>query len=426
MAHAATGDRRLPSAAVSEERLWTYHMEMAKIGATDRGGCDRPGLGPEDTESRALFAKWGREAGLQCAVDAIGNVFVRRPGTDPDAPPVITGSHLDTQPKGGRFDGIFGVLGGLEALQAVDDAGIETRRTLEAVAWTNEEGSRFVPGCLGSECYVHPDHLERLLAVTDDEGIVLGDALALQLKTLSDLDSRPLGGPAFAFIEAHIEQGPILEDEDKVIGVVTGITGGRRFTVDVYGEPAHSGTTTRKRRKDAFVSTVRIVSALHEVFHDAEDNNRFTIGRFELEPGSPYIVPRHVRFYIDFRTGDAEVLERLGNQVDRICQDHAAPCTVTVHQFNHVLPRMFTDEVPDRIEEATKRLGHPYMRIFSGAGHDAQNFVGVCPTGMIFVPCEDGVSHAEHENAKPADLAAGVQVLADVMVELANDEYPRS
>ena len=420
MGKAIGGATGYASDAVNEERLWGRHMDMAKIGATAKGGVNREALTPEDAEARALFVTWGRELGFQCSIDDIGNIFVRRPGSDADAAPVVTGSHLDTQPNGGRFDGIFGVLAGLEALQAAEDAGIATRRPLDAVVWTNEEGSRFVPGCLGSECFVHPDRLDRLLAITDADGVVLADALAKATEKLPGIAHRPLGGEVAALVEAHIEQGPVLEDAGKTIGVVTGITGARRYVVDVRGENAHSGTTTRKRRKDAFVAAVAMINALHRVFHDPEDKVRFTIGRFAVEPNSPYVVPGRVSFTIDFRQPGADILERLGGQVETICQENSGPCAVTVEEINRVTPKKFDGLVPDTILSITRCLGYPHMHIFSGAGHDAQNFAAYCPTGMIFVPCEGGVSHSEVENATPSDLAAGARVLADVMVEIAN------
>jgi len=406
--------------AVSEERLWRRHMEMAKIGATPGGGCDRPALSPADAEARSLFIGWARERGFDCSTDAIGNLFVRRPGRDSDAAPVMTGSHLDTQPKGGRFDGIFGCLAGLEVLEAVADAGLKTRRSLDAVVWTNEEGSRFVPGCLGSECFVHPARLDARLAVRDTDGIALADALDAVRAAMPPLSPRALGRPVAAFVEAHIEQGPILEAEGRTIGVVTAIAGARRFCVEVVGEPAHSGTTPRARRKDAFVAMVRMANALHQMFHDPADEVRFTIGRLLVEPNSPFVVPARVTFFIDFRSPEQEVLDRLGPEVERLCRENAGPCAVTVTEIKKAPVRCCASEVPEAVERAAERLGYSHRRMVSGAGHDTRNVIGYCPAGMIFVPCERGISHAETENAKPSDLAAGARVLAAVMVEFAD------
>lgn len=408
------------AARVDEARLWQRHMDMARIGATPKGGNNRQALGPEDAEARSLFVAWGRELGFDCETDPLGNIFVRRPGTDRDAPPVMTGSHLDTQPTGGRFDGIYGCLAGIEVLQAAEEAGVETRRPLEAVVWTNEEGSRFMPGCLGSTGFAQPARLGELLAIEDADGITVGAALADTLKRMPKLGARPLGIPVHAFVEIHIEQGPILEAAGKVIGVVTGIQGARRYRVEVTGEDAHSGTTPRSRRKDAFFAALDVIGALRPAFYDSEDVIRFTIGRMVVEPGSPFVVPGRVVFSIDFRHPDLATLERLGSRIEGICRANAGPCAVRVEEIVRVKPTKFEGLVPETAHAAVERLGYPYMHILSGAGHDAQNLAPLCPTGMIFVPCEGGRSHNEIENAKPSDLAAGARVLAETMVEIAN------
>ena len=414
-------DKRV-SDFVNEERLWRFHMEMAKIGATALGGNNRQALSPEDADARTLFVKWARERNFEVSMDEIGNVFVRRPGTDPKAPPVLSGSHLDTQPTGGRFDGIYGCLGALEVLHAVEDSGIQTKRSIEACVWTNEEGTRFSPGCLGSDAFAHPKNLRKFLAIKDKEGVTVGDALADTKKRMPKVDPRPLGFPLHAFVEAHIEQGPILEAKQKTIGVVTGIQGARRYTVTVTGENAHSGTTPRSRRKDSFFAAVDMVNALKPMFteNDPDDILRFTIGRFEVHPGSLYVVPGQVIFGIDVRHPSTETLEGLGSQIEGICKKHAGPCTVEVKEIVRVTPTPFVGMVPEIFDKATKELGYPYMRILSGAGHDSQNVAPLCPTGMIFVPCEGGRSHNEIENATPGDLAAGARVLAEAMVEMAN------
>lgn len=408
------------AAAVNEQRLWQRHMEMAKIGETPKGGVNRQALTPDDIRARALLADWAAELGFACAMDAIGNMFVRRPGTEPDAAPVMTGSHIDTQPSGGRFDGIYGVLAGLEALQAVDDAGLATRRPLEAVVWTNEEGSRFMPGCMGSSVFVEPGRLEPMLRSEDLDGVTVAKALAELKAALPALRARPPGSEVAAFVEAHIEQGPELEATNNTIGIVTGIQGTRRFQIEVDGEDAHAGTTPRKRRKDALSAAVAMVAGLERLMHDKEDTVRFTVGRFVVSPNAPSVVPGRVMFTIDFRQPQQEVLTRLGDQVQTVCQENAKACTVTVTETSRTSPIRFEGLVPDTILSVARRLELPHMHIFSGAGHDAENLFNLCPTGMIFVPCERGISHNEAENATPYDLAAGTRVLAEVMVEIAN------
>lgn len=408
------------AAAVNERRLWQHHMEMAKIGETPKGGVDRQALTPEDVRARALLADWAAELGFECTMDEIGNMFVRRQGTERDAAPVMTGSHIDTQPSGGRFDGIYGVLAGLEALQAVEDAGLATRRPLEAVVWTNEEGSRFMPGCMGSSVFAEPGLLEQMLCSEDMDGVTVTKALTELGVAMPAVRARPLGGEVAAFIEAHIEQGPELEATNNTIGVVTGIQGTRRFLIEVHGEDAHAGTTPRKRRKDALSAAVAMVAGLERLMYDEHDTVRFTVGRFVVSPNAPSVVPGHVAFTIDFRQPEQEVLTRLGDQVEAVCRANAKACAVGVSETSRTEPTKFEGLLPDTIDSVAKRLGLPRMHIFSGAGHDAQNLFKVCPTGMIFVPCEKGISHNEAENATSYDLAAGARVLAEVMVEIAN------
>ena len=411
------------STRVDERRLWDRHMEMAKIGATAKGGCNRAALTDLDIEARALFTGWARALGFTCAIDPAGNLFARREGRDPDAPPVVSGSHLDTQPSGGRFDGIFGVLAALEALEAIETAGIDTARPLEAAVWTNEEGVRFQPGCLGSLAFTYPDRHEAVLDTVDADGVTLRQAVARYRERVPDLGRYPPHRPIHAYVEAHIEQGPILERRGKTVGIVTGIQGSRRFEVEVHGEDAHSGTTPRAGRKDALSAAVAMIGALEEVLHDdPEDITRFTVGRFVVSPNALAVVPGYVMFTIDFRQPHDDVLVRLGDRVEGICEANAGACEVVVTETSHTPNVRFEGLVPETILAMAERLRVPHMHIFSGAGHDAKHIVDLCPTGMIFVPCEKGISHNEAENASPSDLAAGARVLADTLVKLANHE----
>jgi N-carbamoyl-L-amino-acid hydrolase len=406
------------TAAIDEQRLWERHMAMAKIGATPRDGVNRQAFSPEDGQARQLLVAWARELGFEVSIDAIGNLYVRRPGTDPQATPVLTGSHLDSQPTGGKFDGAYGVLAGFEALQALQQARVNTRRPVEVVVWSNEEGSRFQPGCMGSAVFTGKRHLHDLCTVTDRHGVTVGEALQATLAATPDLPHRPLGFPVAAYLEAHIEQGPLLEAAGVPIGVVTGIQGSHRYTVDVLGEEAHAGTAPLRTRKDALKAAAAMVGALEVAMADDTDTVRFTVGRFEVHPGSPNTVPGRVFFTIDFRHPQPAVIERLTRQIEPVCQAHARGCQVTVTRISNVSPTHFGPEVVNLVRQHAAALGFRHMDVFSGAGHDAMYLATVCPTGMIFVPCEKGVSHNEAEHARPADLAAGARVLAACLVDL--------
>jgi beta-ureidopropionase / N-carbamoyl-L-amino-acid hydrolase len=401
-------------------RLWRTLMEMAEIGATPKGGVKRVTLTEEDRQGRLLFQRWCEELGLKVRVDSMGNMFARRDGRDPARPPVLMGSHLDSQPTGGKFDGAYGVLAGLEVLEALEDLGLPTRRSIEAVAWTNEEGSRFQPGAMGSAAFVGRMNLAVLLDTVDRAGVRLGDALQATLAATREPARRALGFAVAAYVEAHIEQGPLLEAERKVIGAVTGIQGSRWFAVEVKGEEAHAGTTPLKIRKDALKAALSMVAALEALMQDDSDIVRFTVGRFEVSPNSPNTVPGRVFFTVDFRHPDPAVLARLGDRIEPLCRAQARGCAVTVTPTFDAPPTQFAPAIVAAVSAAAARLDLPHMDIFSGAFHDAKFIAEVAPTGMIFVPCERGVSHNPAENAKPSDLAAGARVLAEVLAELAD------
>jgi N-carbamoyl-L-amino-acid hydrolase len=406
---------------VSEERLWRRHMEMARIGAIPGNGVNRAALSKEDIAARKVLIGWARERNFEVGVDAIGNLFVRRPGSDAAAAPVMTGSHMDSQPRGGRFDGIFGVLAGLEALQAMDEAGVKTRRPIELVAWTNEEGGRFPPCTMGSAVHTGAHGLEEFLDVKDNEGVLLRDALAQTLAATPDVARRPMQTPAAAYIEAHIEQGPLLENTGKTIGVVTGIQGLRWFNVEVFGKTDHAGTTPLALRQDALRDAVNIIGALHELTRDATDTVRFTVGRMLVTPNSPNSVASHVLFSVDVRHPDPATVDRLAGAVEPTARQAAKQCTVKVTPTLRDGPCVFDPGVVDAVARAADELRLPSLRLASGASHDAMYMARVCPAGMIFVPCEKGVSHNEAENAKPADLAAGARVLTAALLELAGE-----
>ena len=407
--------------AIREERLWRRHADMAKLGGTPKGGVNRQALSAEDAAARNLLGSWAKARGFSISTDAIGNLFVRREGSDPNALPVMSGSHMDSQPTGGRFDGMYGVLAAFEALEALEDAGVKTKRPVVAVAWTNEEGSRFQPGAMGSAVFAGHNDLDQMLQVTDWKGVVLKDALAETLKAApAPMREGKPGFPLDGYVEAHIEQGPRLENAATTIGVVTAIQGSRRYIVTTEGEEAHAGTTPRAARKDAFAAALRIAQAMYEATTDKDDMLRFTIGRVDVGPGSPNTVPGKTVFTIDMRHPDDAVLDVHEAKLKEIVAAKAAPCTGGIERVVAVPPTDFDPMVIDMVRAKTNALRLTNMDMPSGAGHDAMHIAHLCPTGMIFVPCERGISHNEIENATPQDLAAGARVLVEVLTELAN------
>jgi N-carbamoyl-L-amino-acid hydrolase len=406
--------------AVKEDRLWQRHADMAKLGGTAKGGVNRQALSPEDAAARNLLASWAKQRGFAVFTDAIGNLFVRREGREPTATPVMSGSHMDSQPTGGRFDGMYGVLAAFEALEALEDSRVTTKRPVIAVAWTNEEGSRFQPGAMGSAVFAGHYPLTDMLAVKDWKGVVLKDALAETLKAAPATKLGALGFPLAGYVEAHIEQGPRLENERKTIGVVTAIQGSRRYIVTIDGEEAHAGTTPRAARKDAYAAATRIAAAMYDAATDSDDTLRFTIGRVDVQPGSPNTVPGKASFTIDMRHPDDSVLQELEIELNTLVQQGAAPCTGRIERVTNVPPTDFDPKVIDLVRTKANALKLSNMDMPSGAGHDAMHIAKLCPSGMIFVPCERGISHNEAENATPADLAAGTRVLVEVLEELAN------
>jgi N-carbamoyl-L-amino-acid hydrolase len=406
-------------ARIDERRLWARHQRIAQFGATGKGGVNRQALTPEDIAARWQLLAWAAERGFTASVDAIGNLFIRRQGRNPEAAPVAAGSHLDTQPTGGNFDGVFGVLAALEVLEAAEEVGIATARPLEVVCWTNEEGSRFQPGTMGSAVYTGVLPLDVALASVDSRGAKLCDALTATLDALSVGEQRALGAPIAAYLEAHIEQGPMLEAAGKRIGVVTGIQGLKWMRVEVAGEEAHAGTTPRRARRDAGAAAIAMIAALGYLTRDEADLLRFTVGRFELSPNSPNTVPGHALFTIDLRHPDANLLATLKSQIEATCRSHAGGCAVSVVETLDSAPVSFDPAAVAIVRRAAERQALPWMEIVSGATHDAKFMAGRCPTAMIFVPCERGISHNEAERALPPDLAAGARVLAEAMLTLA-------
>jgi N-carbamoyl-L-amino-acid hydrolase len=407
-------------AAVDESRQWARLMGMAMLGAIPGDGVNRAALTVLDRQARRLLILWAQEIGLAVSVDEMGNLFLRHEGTEPGAAPVLTGSHMDTQPSGGRFDGIWGVVAALEAVQVIREAGLSTRRPIEIVSWTNEEGGRFAPGCMGSMAWAGAKPANSWDHVTDAEGISFRAALDDHLAAEADLARRPLGGQPFAYVEAHIEQGPMLEADLRDIGIVTGIQGSRWFVVDILGQSDHAGTAPLALRHDAVQDMVRAVAALNTLTHDPDDVLRFTVGRIELHPNTSNSVAGRARFSVDLRHPDAAVLARIGDTVESTVTAALRTCTASVTESFNAVPTVFHNLVPDAVESAAAATGLRALRMPSGAFHDAQFMAAVCPSGMIFVPSRGGVSHHPSEYTSPEQLAAGAKVLAATVYDLAN------
>ena len=399
------------------ERLWSRLIDMAEVGATPAGGSNRQALSDDDKAGRDLFIGWAEGAGCSIELDGVGNLFARRPGADPDALPVVLGSHLDTQPTGGRFDGVYGVLGGFEVVEALNDHAVETQAPVEVTVWTNEEGSRFPVSMMGSAVWAGALALDDVRAITDRSGITVGD----ELDRLGWGGTAPLGKPLRAYLELHIEQGPILEASGSSIGVVTGVQGIRWFTVTLDGFPAHAGTTPMDRRHDPARPLAMILSGLYEMAAAYFPAIRVTPAQFQSEPVSPNTVPAKISFTIDLRHPDADALDdmetTLRNLVAGAATEHG--CHHQVDIINDCAPVVFDDECVRAVESAAQRCGFAYERIGSGAGHDACHVALKAPTGMIFVPCEDGLSHNEAESIEPDAAGRGAEVLLHAALDLA-------
>ena len=403
---------------IDGQRLWQRLMQLARFGETAEGGVDRPALSEAEIQARAQLVEWGRNIGLVPFTDSLANLFLRLEGGDQHLPPLLIGSHIDSQPTGGRFDGVYGVIAALEVVEAFKSSGIANKRPIEVVAWTNEEGSRFAPGMMGSAGYAGLRSVEAIYGLKDSDGVAAGDAIGKVLASDSGVPQRPLGRPAFGYIEAHIEQGPILESLGLHVGIVSGIQGKRTFRIVVEGEENHAGTSPRSTRKDALVSAVAIVDALQKAIWDDEDIVRFTVGHFTVSPNAPSVVPARVEFSIDLRHPDPDTLTRLGDLVEPVTKSHPGACDVRLTQLLHDAPLVFPSTMRDLLAQAASTANVPAIDIASGAGHDARHLHAICPTGMVFIPCWKGVSHHPSERIEPAHAVAGTKVLAQAVERL--------
>lgn len=399
-------------------RLWQSLMDMAEIGATDKGGSCRVALTDEDKAGRDLFVRWCEDAGCTISIDAMGNIFARRPGRDPEADPVVTGSHLDTQPHGGKFDGVYGVLAGLEVIRTLNDREIETEAPLEVSVWTNEEGARFAPSMIASAVFAGAYDLDFAHGLKDADGLTLG----AELKRIGYLGDAPCGGRPFkAFFEAHIEQGPILEAEEKTIGIVTGGQGLKWYDVTVSGRDSHAGSTPMPARRDAMAGTAEMIAAITDIALANPPHAVATVGEMRVEPNSRNTIAGEVFFTVDIRSPDAALLEAMAAEMQATCTRIAGTrgLGIEIAPVSDQAPVVFDPACVDAVRTAAGDLGLPSREIVSGAGHDACYISAVAPAAMIFVPCADGLSHNEAESATPEDLTAGCDVLLHAMLEAA-------
>lgn len=405
--------------AINADRLWARHMEMALIGSVKQTGSCRLALTPEDAAARRLFARWCREAGMEVRSDRAGNMFALRSGRDSRRGAVAAGSHLDTQPHGGRFDGISGVLAALEVVETLNDANIETEAPLMVINWTNEEGVRFAPGMLGSAWFVGRIGDESLDTTISTDGLRFADELeAIGWRGNASAEDLPME----AFFEMHIEQGPVLEQCGADVGIVTSVQGLRWLDVRVTGADAHSGTTPFSARRDALLAAAAMLVGVNEVGQAEGHDARVSVGRLKTATDGPSTVVGWAEFVIDIRHPDAAVLSRLDTNCRQTCEELALKysCDVEVSERFAIPPTLFDQGSINALEAAAKVLQLPYRKMASGALHDAANMATVVPSAMVFVPCRGGISHNVAEYASKEHLAAGCNVLLKAMLSRAS------
>ena len=404
--------------AINGPRLWDALMEMAEIGATPKGGCNRQALTGLDKQGRDLFAGWCKAAGCSVSVDAIGNMFARREGTDPKLPPVMFGSHLDTQPTGGKFDGVLGVLAALEVVRSLNDLNIQTRHPIEIVNWTNEEGSRFAPSMTASGVFAGAFTLDFARAITDFDGKSMGE----ELDRIGYAGDQPVGGrPVHAFFELHIEQGPVLEEDGTDIGIVTAAQGQRWYEINITGQDSHAGSTPMERRKDALLGAARLIDGVNRIGRMMMPEGRATCGVITVTPASRNVIPGSAFLTAEFRHPDESSLEMMNRSLANLTVDVSRELglTIDVKQITKFPAQAFDEGCLQAVRNAAKIHGLSYHDIVSGAGHDAVYMARVCPAAMIFVPCVGGISHNEAEDCKPQWVTNGANVLLHAVLEKA-------
>ena len=409
---------RSAAEAVSGERLWSDLMAMAEVGATPAGGSRRLALTDEDKAGRDLFASWARDAGLELRADRAGNLFARRAGHDVGLPAVMAGSHLDTQPDGGRFDGVFGVLAALEAVRALADAGIDTAAPIDVVVWANEEGGRFPQFCTGSAVYGGAATLEEVRALRAFDGPSYGEELD---RVGFAGDEEPGSHAASAYLELHIEQGPVLEREGVPIGVVEGIRGIRKFAIGLEGLEAHAGSPMEGRR-DALRAAARVIEALGALGDDLGAVS-ITTGRIEVEPNAPSVVAGSVQLLVDVRGAGLDSPDDVVRRAREVVAGAVSGTDVTMSMDDQPWeygPVAFDPALLDELRGAAERNGARLLDMVSPAGHDAGYVARKVPSAMLFVPCRDGLSHHPAEYAEPAHLELACRVLADTLAQVAS------
>lgn len=403
---------------INSDRLWDSIMEMAKIGPGIAGGNNRQTVTDEDGEGRHLFKRWCDAAGLEMGVDRMGTMFARREGTDPSLPPVYVGSHLDTQPTGGKYDGVLGVLGGLEVVRSLNDLGIKTKHPIVVTNWTNEEGSRFAPAMMASGVFAGVLDQADVYGHVDKQGKKFGEELErIGWKGTEKVGDRKI----HAFFELHIEQGPILEDEDIDIGVVTHGQGLKWLQVTLTGKEAHTGSTPMPKRRNAGLGMARVIELVHEIAMDYQPDAVGAVGHMEVYPNSRNIIAGRTVFTVDIRSPEKEVLDamdgRIREGIDTICD--ALDIRYEIEQVGAFDPVTFDAGCVKAIRDAAERLGYSHRNIVSGAGHDACWINRVAPTAMVMCPCVDGLSHNEAEEITKEWASAGADVLFHAVVETA-------
>jgi N-carbamoyl-L-amino-acid hydrolase len=403
---------------IDGDRLWSSLMALAAVGATRKGGVCRLALTDLDKQGRDLVVDLARAAGMSFRLDQIGNGFLRRPGRNPSLPPVMTGSHLDTQPTGGKFDGSYGVMAGLEVVRTLNDHGIQTEAPIEVAIWTNEEGSRFVPVMMGSGVFAGAFTLEHAYAATDTAGF----SVKGELERIGCVgDEVPGAHPVACYFETHIEQGPMLEDNDQTIGAVTGVLGIRWYDCTVTGLEAHAGPTPMVLRQDALQVAAVLIQEVVACAHRHPPHGRGTVGMVQVHPNSRNVIPGRVKFSIDLRNATDAQCEAMDADIRGVAARLAARSglPIQIEPVAAYTAQPFDPGCIEAVGRAAERLGYAHMKIVSGAGHDAVYMARRVPTGMIFIPCKDGISHNEIEDARPEHLTAGCNVLLHAMLERA-------
>jgi len=403
---------------INSERLWDSLMEMAQIGPGIAGGNNRQTLTDEDAEGRRLFQRWCEEAGMTMGLDKMGTMFARREGTDPDALPVYVGSHLDTQPTGGKYDGVLGVLGGLEIIRQLNDMSIKTKHPIVVVNFTNEEGTRFPPAMVASGVFAGMHTLDWAYNREDADGLKLGD----ELKRVGYLGDEEVGSrDMHAFFELHIEQGPILENEKKDIGVVTHGQGLKWLETTLIGKESHTGSTPMPMRVNAGLGMARITQLVDEIALSHAPNAVGAIGQCDVYPNSRNIIPGKVVFTVDFRHPEKDVISDMENRYRAGAKEIADKIglQLSIEEVGGFDPVEFDANCVSAVRRAAERLGYSHRDLVSGAGHDACWINRVAPTSMVMCPCVDGLSHNEAEEISPEWASAGTNVLFHAVVETA-------